>query len=359
MTRMRQVIRSVRARSAFAAMGAVAIALVVASMGLLAVLHRSLEANETAAAIESDAAQDATQAMLVGVPLLVLVVGVITYRLTGRALRPVELMRDRTARISEADLSTRVDVPPTGDEIARLAVTLNAMLDRLHDAHQSQVRFIADASHELRSPLAAARAELDVAVRDPGHADWLATAAVLRSTNERMQRLVDDLLALARTAENAPGRDQDVDLDDVVERIGYGLRPRSGVVVDVVTRPVRVRGNPEELSRAVQNLADNAVRYAQHRVRLSVAAGDGPGGARIEVADDGCGIPAPDRELVFDRFVRLDDGRARSAGGSGLGLAIVRGIVGSHGGSVRVGESDLGGAAFVVRLPQASSSTAR
>jgi len=349
---MRQVIRSVRARSAFAAMGAVAIALVVASLGLLVVLHRSLEANEAAAAIESDAVQDAAQAMLVGVPLLVLVVGVITYLLTGRALRPVEAMRSRTAQISEADLSTRVDVPATGDEIARLAVTLNGMLDRLHDAHQAQVRFVADASHELRSPLAASRAELDVATRDPGHADWLATAEVLRTSNERMQHLVDDLLVLTRAAENAPGRDEDVDLDDVVERIGFGLRPRDGVVVDVLTEPVRVRGNREELSRVVQNLADNAVRHAQHRVRLTVTAG-----AAIEVADDGAGIPVDDRELVFDRFVRLDDGRARSTGGSGLGLAIVRGIVGSHGGSVRVGESDLGGASLVVRLPQSSAAT--
>ncbi|WP_155855984.1 cell wall metabolism sensor histidine kinase WalK [Cellulomonas sp. URHD0024] len=366
---MRQVARSVRARSAFAAMGAVAIALVVASLGLLVVLHRSLEAHEAAVPIASDAVQDAAQAMLVGVPLLVLVVGAITYLLTGRALRPVEEMRARTAQIGAADLSTRVDVPTTADEIARLAVTLNGMLDRLHDAHQAQVRFVADASHELRSPLAAARAELDVAARDPAHADWVATTSVLRASNERMQRLVDDLLVLTRTEEHAPGRDRDVDLDEVVERIGFGLRPRRGVVVDVVTEPVRVPGDPEELSRVVQNLADNAVRHAQRRVRLTVTADPGTPGAgtqgahapcaRIEVADDGSGIAVTDRDLVFDRFVRLDEGRARSAGGSGLGLAIVRGIVGSHGGSVRVGESDLGGASFVVRLPQASSSTAR
>lgn len=351
---MRQVVRSVRARSAFAAMGAVAIALVLAGLGLLVVLHNSLQASEAAIAIESDAVQDAAEAMLVGIPLLVLVVGVMTYLLTGRALRPVEQIRARTAQISEADLGTRVDVPPTGDEIARLAVTLNGMLDRLHDAQRAQVRFVADASHELRSPLAAARAELDVAVRDAEHADWLATAAVLRDSNERMQRLVDDLLVLTRTGETAHGREQDVDLDEVVERIGFGLRPRDGVVVDVVTAPVRVRGNPDELARAVQNLADNAVRHAQHRVRLTVAPG-----ARIEVADDGAGIPMADRELVFDRFVRLDDGRARSVGGSGLGLAIVRGIVDSHGGSVRIGDGDLGGASFVVLLPQDSSAATR
>jgi signal transduction histidine kinase len=353
-TRMRQVARSVRARSAFAAMGAVSIALAVAALGLLVVLHRSLASSAAAIATQSDAVQDAAQAMLVGVPVLVLVVGVITYLLTGRALAPVEQIRTRTARIGEADLGTRIDVPPTGDEIARLAVTLNGMLDRLHDAHQAQVRFVADASHELRSPLAAARAELDVATRDPEHADWPATAEVLRASNDRMQRLVDDLLVLIRTAERAPGRDRDVDLDDVVERIGFGLRPRDGVVVDVVTEPVRVRGNADELARAVQNLVDNAVRHAQHRVRLTVT-----GGARVEVADDGSGISEADRELVFDRFVRLDDGRARSAGGSGLGLAIVRGIVESHGGTVHAGASDLGGAGFVVLLPQVSSAATR
>ncbi|MGY4644758.1 sensor histidine kinase [Cellulomonas sp. URHB0016] len=299
---------------------------------------------------------DAAQAMLVTVPLLVAVVGVVTYLLTGRALRPVEQIRARTAQIGEADLDTRIDVPETGDEIARLAVTLNGMLDRLHAAQQAQVRFVADASHELRSPLAAARAELDVAAHDPEHQDWRATARVLRASNERMQQLVDDLLVLARTAESgAPGRDDDVDLDDVVERVGFALRPPAGISVEVSTEPVRVRGSLGELVRAVQNLADNAVRHAHGRVRLSVRGADG--WALVEVADDGDGIAAPDRELVFDRFVRLDEGRARSAGGSGLGLAIVRGIAGSHGGRVRVVESDLGGAAFVVELPGAQSSS--
>ena len=207
---------------------------------------------------------DAAQAMLVTVPLLVVVVGAITYLLTGRALRPVEQIRARTAQISEADLDTRIDVPATGDEIARLAVTLNGMLDRLHAAQQAQVRFVADASHELRSPLAAARAELDVATRDPEHTDWPATASVLRSSNERMQQLVDDLLVLTRTADSsAPGRDHDVDLDDVVERVGFALRPPDDISVEVSTVPVRVRGNADELVRAVQNLADNAVRHAR------------------------------------------------------------------------------------------------
>jgi len=440
---------SVRARSALAAMGAVALALVVASLGLLGVLQRSVEstavstaatrAHDVAAELTTDGVdglnlapgpgdpayvqivadgavvaaspaladdpplttepgvpgaahrvtgvelpgpdggpfvtvvlgvpdvaladtvlvrqsyaagretvEDAAQAMLVAVPLLVAVVGAVTYWLTGRALRPVEQIRRRTAQIGEADLTTRIGVPDTGDEVAALAVTLNGMLDRLHDAQQAQVRFVADASHELRSPLAVVRAEIDVATRHPAGADWPATAAVVRAANDRMQRLVDDLLVLTRTAESgAPERDQDVDLDDVVEQVGFALRP-SGVLVEVATEPVRVRGNPAELGRAVQNLADNAVRHADQRAWLTLRRLDGR--AVIEVADDGAGVPLADREVIFDRFARLDEGRARSAGGSGLGLAIVRGIVTAHGGTVRAGASTAGGALFTIEL---------
>ncbi len=296
---------------------------------------------------------DAAQALLVAVPALVLVVGAMTYVLTGRALQPVEQIRRRSAQIGDTDAGARIEVPHTGDEIARLAVTLNGMLDRLHDAHQAQVRFVADASHELRSPLAAVRAELDVALRHPDSADWVRTAHAVAGSNERMQQLVDDLLVLTRSAEGgAPQRNQDVDLDDLVERVGFALRPPPGVRVEVVTRPARVRGNPRELERVVQNLADNAVRHAATHVRLTVAAtGDG---VELRLDDDGPGVPEESRERVFDRFARLDEGRARAAGGSGLGLAIVRGLVTSHDGTVRVGTSDLGGAAFVVRLPEAS-----
>ncbi|WP_456846855.1 sensor histidine kinase [Cellulomonas sp. P5_C6] len=295
---------------------------------------------------------DVAQALLLAVPALVLVVGALTYVLTGRALRPVEEIRRRTAQISDADVSTRIEVPSTGDEVARLAVTLNGMLDRLHAAHQAQVRFVADASHELRSPLAAVRAELDVAERHPESADWPRTAHLVRAAGERMQQLVDDLLVLTRTAEGGgPSRDQDVDLDDVVEGVGFGLRPPVSVAVEVVTAPARVHGDPRDLERVVQNLADNALRHAAGRVRLSVGAAAGT--AEVRVDDDGPGVPLGSRELVFDRFARLDEGRDRAAGGSGLGLAIVRGIVTAHGGTVVVDDSSLGGASFVVRLPLA------
>ena len=330
-------------------MGAVTIALVLASVALLVVLHDSVERN--AAASEGyDTVTDAAQALAVAVPALVLVVGAMTYVLTGRALRPVEQIRLRTSQISDADLDTRIDVPPTGDEVAELARTLNGMLDRLHASSQAQARFVADASHELRTPLAAVRAELEITTRQGATADWPRAAGFIGASNDRMQQLVDDLLVLTRSSEpSAERRDAEVDLDDVVEQVGFRLRPPAGVTVRVSTTPARVRGDRHDLERVVQNLADNAVRHATGQVSLSVSPGHGT--AEISVDDDGPGIPEAARDIVFDRFVRLDEGRARAEGGSGLGLAIVRGIVASHGGSVVATSSALGGARFVVRLP--------
>lgn len=425
---------SVRARSAFAASGAVAVALVLASLALLVVLHDSVRASavatatarahDVAAELTADGAvtsgvnlapgfgdessvqvldggsvvaetdedvgdgpfvtvqldvagvsgadrvvvrqsyengaetvTDAAQALLVAVPLLVLLVGALTFVLTGRALRPVERIRARTAQISHTDLGMRVDVPSTGDEVARLAVTLNEMLERLDDAQRAQDQFVADASHELRSPLAAVRVELDVAARRPDEVDWHSTLATLRGSNARMQTLVDDLLVLSRTADGGVvDRAHEVDLDEVVERVGFAARAPS-LDVEVVSDPVRVTGSVGELERVVQNLVDNACRHASAHVRLTVRrdAGD----AVVMVDDDGPGIPEADRSRVFDRFVRLDESRARAAGGSGLGLSIVAGIVASHGGSVHVTTSDLGGARVVVRVPVTGQDSSR
>ncbi|ROS30581.1 HAMP domain-containing sensor histidine kinase [Cellulomonas sp. PhB150] len=420
---------SVRARSAIAAMGAVSIALVLASLALLVVLHDSVRASavatatarahDVAAELRADGAvtsglnlspgfgdassvtvlddgqvvatsesgvtegpvvtavigvpgidgadqvvvqqsyesgaetvTDAAQALLVAVPLLVLLVGALAFVLTGRALRPVEKIRARTAQISHTDLGMRVDVPSTGDEVARLAVTLNEMLERLDDAQRVQDQFVADASHELRSPLAAVRVELEVAARRPGEVDWATTLASLRGSNARMEALVDDLLVLSRASESsAVDRGQEVDLDEIVERVGFAARTPS-LSVEVRSSPVRARGSAPELERVVQNLVENACRHASSRVRLTVRSDAGE--AVVEVDDDGSGIPEADRSRVFDRFVRLDEGRARAAGGAGLGLAIVAGIVGSHSGSVHVVTSDLGGTRVVVRVPLAA-----
>ncbi|MGV8972890.1 MAG: ATP-binding protein [Rhodoglobus sp.] len=297
-----------------------------------------------------EAVGDAAEALALGVPLMVAVVGFTSYRLTGRALGPVEAIRRRTEQISQADEEARIEVPSSGDEIALLAETLNGMLERLHTSRLSQVRFVADASHELRSPLAAIRTELDVACRAPQTNDWVRTAEVIAQAEDRMQRLVDDLLILTRTQEtSAADRTDAVDLDAVVEEVGFALIVPEGVSVRVSTTPVQVPGSAHELTRAVRNLAENAARHAREQIRLSVHA-DGAE-AVIEVEDDGAGIPAAASEQIFERFTRLDTSRERASGGAGLGLAIVRGIATAHAGSVVVGASDLGGARFTLTLP--------
>ncbi|GAA3823864.1 two-component sensor histidine kinase [Cellulomonas soli] len=296
-----------------------------------------------------EAVLDVVQALALGVPVLVALVGVTTYLLTGRALRPVEAIRRRSEQISEADDEARIDVPRSGDEIEALARTLNGMLERLHAAHASQLQFVADASHELRSPLAALRAELDVAERSSTN-DWGRTARVVRSSGDRMQRLVEDLLVLTRAEErSATDRSGAVDLDAVVEEVGFGLLVPEGLSVRVDTAPVQVPGSADELHRAVLNLAENASRHARAHVRLTVR--EAGGSAVVHVDDDGPGIPVGAREEIFARFSRLDTGRARDTGGTGLGLAIVRGIAAAHGGEVHVGDSELGGARFTLTIP--------
>jgi signal transduction histidine kinase len=293
-----------------------------------------------------------TMALLaVGVPLLVGIAGLATYVLVGRALRPVEQIRQRTAMITSADLSARVPVPTADDEVTRLAHTMNAMLDRLDQAQKSQRRFVSDASHELRGPLASLRAEIEVAAQHPELTDWLSTVEALGEEVMRLQGLVDSLLTLAKLDERgARPRSGDVDLDDLVDGEVRRMRHRAGLEVTTRIEPVRVMGDPGELGQVIRNLVDNAARHATSRVDVRLHHLDGDG--VLEITDDGPGLPADQRARVFDRFVRLDDSRTRSSGGSGLGLSIVRELVEAHGGSVHV--DDLGplrGARLVVRLP--------
>jgi signal transduction histidine kinase len=292
--------------------------------------------------------------LAVGFPLLVLLVGAVTYVLAGRALRPVEDIRRRTATISGADLSARVPVPATGDEVALLAETMNEMLARLDASQRAQRAFVSDASHELRSPLATLRAEVEVAARHPEATDWASTAQDVRAETIRMQHLVDDLLTLAKADERGIRvRREEVDLDDLADAEVRRLRDLHGRQVRTEVTPMRVNGDRAQLARAVRNLADNAARHAVSAVTVRV--GPGPAGtAVLEICDDGPGIPPEQRTRVFDRFVRLDEGRDRSVGGSGLGLAIVREIVTAHGGTVTADQDDtLGGASFRITLPQA------
>jgi signal transduction histidine kinase len=305
---------------------------------------RFVLAGRSAAAAERST-ETVTELALVGAPLLALVAGAATYAFTRRALRPVEAIRAQAAALT--DLSRRVPEPFARDEVGRLARTMNAMLARLETAQIAQRRFVADASHELRSPLTTIIVRLELGQRrGPTAAD----VAVMMPEAQRVARLIDDLLLLARADERGltPGGD-DVDLDELVEVEAARLRTSTHAHVRIDTVPVRVTGDRTQLARALRNLADNAARHAEDRVALRLRREDGD--AVLQVADDGPGIPAADRRQVFERFVRLDEGRAREAGGTGLGLAIVAEVVAAHGGRVEVRGADDGGALFEVRLP--------
>ncbi len=287
-----------------------------------------------------------------GVPILLIVVGASTWWVVGRALRPVEAMRQEVDAIGASALHRRVPVPGTNDEIARLARTMNRMLDRLEQSQRRQRRFVSDASHELRSPVASIRQHAEVAVAHPEVTSLADLASTVLAEDQRLQRLVDDLLLLARADEHSIRVDDAmVDLDDIVLEAVRRLRADQRLSVDGTgIGAARVRGDRSLLVRLVDNLADNAARFAVSRVAVGLSP-DGSGMAVLSVDDDGPGIAPADRERVFERFVRLDEGRARDSGGSGLGLAIASEVALAHGGSISVVPSPLGGARFEVRLP--------
>ena len=286
------------------------------------------------------------------VPFAALLVAGVAFLATRRALRPVELIRARTAAVTATDPRERVAVPRTGDEIARLAVTINDTLDRLDSASRVQRRFVADAAHELRSPLASLLATLEVAETYPERTDWPETVTVAARQARRIQALADDLLLLARfdaAAVAAPERT--VDLAALAQDVAADFAARGKVSVDDDARGrARIGGNPVQLERMLRNLVDNATRFAASGVEISVTTQGTT--AVLRVQDDGPGIAAEDRERVFERFTRLEDDRSRDTGGSGLGLAIVREIAERHRGTVRVEQSERG-ARLVVRLPLA------
>jgi signal transduction histidine kinase len=261
----------------------------------------------------------------------------------------VERIRREVDQITGSQLERRVPEPEARDEIGRLAQTMNRMLERLQDSRDRQQQFVADASHELRSPLASVRQAAEVAVTHPGAMDEGELAETVLEETIRMQALVDQLLVLTRASEGggqAPR--EDVDVDDLVLAEARRVR-RPDLVVDTSgVEAGRVRGDVVALGQIVRNLVDNAARHASTTIAVSLTATAGE--VVLAVEDDGVGIATADRERVFERFVRLDDARARDAGGSGLGLAIVREVVRVHGGSVSARSSPLGGALFVVRL---------
>jgi signal transduction histidine kinase len=283
---------------------------------------------------------------------LTLAVGILAWVIADRALRPVENIRTEVLSITGATMDRRVPVPTGRDEVRRLAETMNEMLDRLEQSSARQREFVSDASHELRSPVAAIRTDLEVALRDPDHADWPALANRVLNENERLGSLVDDLLELARLDEgHSDASRAPVDLDELVLT---DVERRTGEIRFDTTSVSggRTEGNARQLTQVVHNLLDNAARHATSLVRVGVVTEEGQ--VLLSVEDDGAGIPDADRERVFDRFTRLDGARARESGGTGLGLSVVKRIVLAHGGTVHVEHGRMtNGARFEVRLPVA------
>jgi signal transduction histidine kinase len=291
--------------------------------------------------------------LIVGIPSLLLVVAVTTWLIVGRALAPVEAIRREVDEISGAQLHRRVPAPAGGDEIARLAATMNRMLDRLESAQARQRQLVADTSHELRSPIATIRQHVEVALAHPERATIADLAETVLAEDLRLGALVDDLLILARADEGTLALHvESVDLDDIVLDEARRLRTSAKVAVDTHEISAgRVVGDASALTRVVSNLAENAARHARGRVAFGLR--PAAAGVRLRVDDDGPGIPAADRLRVFDRFVRLEGARSREDGGGGLGLSIVRELVDAHGGTVRITDSPLGGTRVEVVFPAA------
>ena len=291
----------------------------------------------------------------------VVIAGVLTAILTGitwftlrRAMRPVELIIDRVAGIEADSLDQRVPVPKAKDELHRLANTMNRMLDRLERSRDGQRRFISDASHELRSPITATQATLEVARANPDDTDWDTVAEVLTEENDRLANLVDDLLVLARLDEQ-PGTDAGVPIDVDELCLTEAARPHPVPVSVRIEQPARVIGRLSLLTRALRNLVDNAASHASSAVEIVVDVEHRPHGpaAVVRVIDDGPGVNPAESELIFERFARVDSARSRpeGRGGAGLGLAIVREVAIIHGGTCVVDPTASDGACFVLTLP--------
>jgi signal transduction histidine kinase len=286
-------------------------------------------------------------ALLAGFTLLVGATTIGAYRTVSKTLDPVEAIGTELAEITSTNLGRRVPVPKHHDELQELAETVNQTLDRLEAAVERQRRFASDASHDLRSPITAMRTQVEEALLHPDEADWPATAEALLASLHRLQAIVTDLLVLARLDSGISGTQDRVDLSELVDS-ELARRPRRTDIVMNLQPGVGVTGDRLQLARLLTNLTDNAERHAARTVTVSVRRQDDE--AVLEVNDDGPGIPPDQRELVFQRFTRLDAARSKDTGGTGLGLAIAREIAEQHGGTLTLEDSEQG-ARFVARIP--------
>lgn len=275
-----------------------------------------------------------------------------TWRIVGRTLEPVQQISAEMAEITASDLSRRMSVPDTGDEVAQLARTVNGTLGRLEWAMENQRRFASDASHELRTPLAGLRTKLELALADPDMEDATQAMQSALGDAERLQAVMDDLLLLARLDAGVQNAPQPVHLSELV--VAEAGRPCKHEVVLDLDPGVVVAGNRLQLCRLLTNLLTNADRHTTSTVWVDVKReGDE---AVLEVRDNGLGIPPAERERVFQRFTRLDSARSRDAGGSGLGLPIARDIASTHHGKLYAADSTNGcGARLILRLPLATA----
>ncbi|MBT8214232.1 MAG: HAMP domain-containing histidine kinase [Acidimicrobiia bacterium] len=303
----------------------------------------------------TDSIDTLTRLLLVLVPMLTATIGVATWIIVSRALQPVHAITAQVERISTESLDQRVPQPSTDDELGHLAATMNRMLARLQAARDTQRQFISDAAHELRSPITATQATLELARRQPDQVDWPRTADVLNQENTRLTALVDDLLLLAQLEEtSSPTGAQEVDLDELC--LAEAQRPHPHPIHVQVTNPARINGNLQHLTRAIRNLVDNAAHHATSRVDITISTNHES--AVIDVADDGPGIPPEDLERIFDRFTRVDTSRTRPQGGAGLGLAIAHQIADSHHGNLTAkNRSPSDGAQFTLTLPKHTPAT--
>ena len=311
--------------------------------------HRYTVLVAVATRVDTTALGRTTEFALIGAVGLIALLGAVTTFAIGQALRPVERMRDQVDSIAGSRPAPVLEVPAGRDELAKLAETLNRVLERLRLADASRRAFVADAGHELRSPLATIRVLLDRLAEDRPQSERQVVAARASAEVDRLSVLVDDMLVLASADERAlPISRADVDLDDVVLAEVIVLRDR-GMPVSVHIEPARVIGDGLRLGRVVRNLLENAERHRERDVRLRLSLEGSE--AVLDIDNDGPPVDVEDRDRIFGRFVRLDDSRTRDTGGTGLGLAIVSEIVRAHGGSVTAQESPDGWCRFEVRLP--------
>lgn len=294
-------------------------------------------------------------ALGLSLPAVVAVLGLMVWWLVGRTLRPVEQIRASVASIGLDELDRRVTEPATEDEVARLASTMNTMLERLESSVRRERRFVADASHELRTPLTRQRATLEVELARGADADLERAARRALVDAIEMHQLVDDLLFLARIDSGRASLLREmVDLDVVVDEEVRSMRNAgdSGKQIDMsAVSAATVRGDRAQLARVVRNVLSNALRHASDRIDVLLV--DDATHATLTITDDGPGIPVVERERVFERFARLDESRTGGDGGAGLGLAIAREIVTRHGGTIAIDDAELGGARVTVTLPSA------